>query len=496
VRPSTAVASTAFAIVALWSAFAAIVNPAQFADSIEQFNWAHSVEWGYWKHPPLPTWLMAGWGTLLDHSAYSSYSLAALCFALAGFFTWRIAHRMFGPQTAAIAIVLWGLHQGFSWRAQVYNHNTVLVMMVAACAWAAMRAADRGRLAGWLLAGLFAGGALLTKYQAVVPLAGIAFALWRNGDLRAANNQRGATAAALVAAACFMPHVLWALANDMPGYRYLADTATSLGVRGRGFRLVTFLANQLRFHLPMLGAIGLAVLWARSARTPEIVEHDVPAPARWTANWLWGLVGIPVIALLCMLLIGGLRLQAQWGLQTLQFLCLPIAWKIGVGSRPLDPRLLLASAVAIHLGSAILYASNIAKAVAVQAYRSPDRIYPAAELASQALASWRAVTGCPLKYVAGPGFEAGLVSVYSGLYPQVVEDGGRARSPWIDESDLHRSGAVLLVAGRPLDDAADVRAGGWLRVPVKEGELGSRVVSWRIQPPAADCATEALTARH
>jgi hypothetical protein len=494
VRPSTAVASAALVIVALWSGLAAIVNPAQFADSIEQFNWAHSLEWGYWKHPPFPTWLMAGWGALLDHSAYSSYSLAALCFALAGFFTWRIANRMFGPRTAAIAIVLWGLHLGFSWRAQIYNHNTVLVMLVAACAWAAMHAADRGRLADWLLAGLFAGGALLTKYQAVVPLAGIAFALWRNGSLHSAPNRRGVIGAVLVASACFMPHALWALANDMPGYRYLADSASSLGVRARAFRLVTFLANQLRFHLPMFGAIGLAVLWARSAKATGAAPQDDPAPAQWVANWLWGLIGIPVLALLGMLLIGGMRLQAQWGLQTLQFLSLLIAWK--VGSRQLDLRVLLASAVAIHLGSAFLYASSIAKAVAVQAHRSPDRIYPASELASQALASWRAVTGCPLKYVAGPGFEAGLVSVYSGIYPQVLEDGGAARSPWIDELDLQRSGAVLLVAGRPLEVAADLRAGGWLRVPVKEGETSARVVSWRIQPPAADCAREALTAQH
>jgi 4-amino-4-deoxy-L-arabinose transferase-like glycosyltransferase len=495
VRPSTVAACVTLATIALWSGLAAVVNPAQFADSIEQFNWAHSLEWGYWKHPPLPTWLMAGWGALLDHSPYASYSLAALCFALAAFFTWRIADRMFGAPTAAIAIVLWGLHLGFSWRAQVYNHNTVLVMVVAATVWAAMRAAQSERPADWLLTGLFGGAALLTKYQAAVPLAGIAYALWRNGDLRSASNRRGAAGAVFVSVACFVPHALWSLANDLPGYRYFAESAASLDPKGRAFRFVTFLANQLRYHLPMLGAIGLALLWPRPVAPVEPTEEAGAAHREWVKNWLWGLIGIPVIALLVMLLLGGLRLQAQWGLQALQFLCLPIAWKLGGHSRQLRLRALVASALAIHAGSAFLYTNNISKAVAVQAHRSPDRIYPANELALQALASWRAVTTCPLKYVAGPGFEAGLVSVYSGAYPQVREEGARMKSPWIDEADFLRSGAIVLAQGPQLAGVDDAPSGGTMRVPGKEELSRPRQISWRIQAPAEDCARSEFAAR-
>jgi hypothetical protein len=295
--------------------------------------------------------------------------------------------------------------------------------------------------------------------------------------------------------ACFIPHALWSMANDFPGYRYFAESAASLDPQGRVFRFVTFLANQLRFHLPMLGAIGLALLWPRPPAPIEPAEDASAAEREWVKNWLWGLIGIPVMALMAMLLLGGFRLQAQWGLQALQFLCLPIAWKLADYARQVRLQALVVSALAIHAGSAFLYTNSISKAVAVQAHRSPDRIYPASELASQALASWRAVTTCPLKYVAGPGFEAGLVSVYSGAYPQVREEGSRMRSPWIDEADFLRSGAIVLAQGPQLAGVDDAPSGGTMRVPGKEELSRPHQISWRIQAPAQECGKSAFAAR-
>jgi 4-amino-4-deoxy-L-arabinose transferase-like glycosyltransferase len=171
---------TAFAIAA-WSVAAAYINPAQFADSLEQFSWAHGLELGYWKHPPLPTWLIIAPIRLIGFSIYWTYALAAACFAGTAFFTWRITQRLFGPQAAVFAVLLIGLHIGFSWRAQLYNHNTVLILCVAATVWATLRALDSGKQSSWLLVGGLAGLAMLSKYQALVPLVGIVLALQLGG---------------------------------------------------------------------------------------------------------------------------------------------------------------------------------------------------------------------------------------------------------------------------------------------------------------------------
>jgi len=47
-------------MIAMWAIVGVAFSTAQWGDHFEQFTWAHSVQWGYHKHPPLPTWLLAG----------------------------------------------------------------------------------------------------------------------------------------------------------------------------------------------------------------------------------------------------------------------------------------------------------------------------------------------------------------------------------------------------------------------------------------------------
>ena len=56
----------------------------------------------------------------------------------------------------------------------------------------------------------------------------------------------------------------------------------------------------------------------------------------------------------------------------------------------------------------------------------------------------RQATTCPLRYIVGPTYESGMVSVYSGQNPALLEMGMPERSPWVDLADLQRSGAVYL----------------------------------------------------
>src|SRR5213076_3372197 len=175
----------AAALIVFWAALMAAVHPAQFSDSIEQYNWAHSLEWGYWKHPPLATWMMRGAIALLGVSHWTAPVLAALCLLGSVWFVWRLARMILPAQAAEVATLLWPLHQALSTRAEVYNHNTVVVLFSSAIAWAAVKAASTGRTRDWLVAGLLAGLGLLAKYQALVTIVGVLIALWRIGGLAA-----------------------------------------------------------------------------------------------------------------------------------------------------------------------------------------------------------------------------------------------------------------------------------------------------------------------
>src|SRR5690242_18954979 len=83
---------------------------------------------------------------------------------------WRLANEMLGRSAALPAVLATGCIAFFSYRAHIYNHNTVLVPFVYASAWFFLKAVRTGKLGYWALFGVARAGAMLTKYQFVVVL--------------------------------------------------------------------------------------------------------------------------------------------------------------------------------------------------------------------------------------------------------------------------------------------------------------------------------------
>ena len=329
------------AVVLLWALWAVYFNTAQFGDNIEQFNWAQSLELGYHKHPPLPSWALAAAITVFGASVYWAYALATLCLLGTAIFTWLIGRELVGDRVAAAALVLWGLNLTFSQRAQLYNHNTVLVLCIAATVWFAMRAsrAGRGHLLWWGATGLFAGAALLSKYQALVPLAGLLLALVASGRLRRPAQSAGLLLAVAVMIAVCTPHVAWVAQHDFSTLRYASEAIESADLRQRLGFIVSFLANQIRIWFPVLLTLALLGVWSRFAAAPPAPPRG-RGPAPDFGVWMVGLVWAGVLVLMLMALAGGVSLRNHWGVQALQFLCLWLAWRWDTHT-PIDLRRLV-----------------------------------------------------------------------------------------------------------------------------------------------------------
>jgi hypothetical protein len=382
-------------------------------------------------------------------SPFAAIALAALCFAATGWLTWSIARELLGRREATAVMLLWSLQQSFSVRAQLYNHNTALVLFIAATAWAALRV--RRHPGWWVIVGTFAGAALLCKYQAALPLAGILFALAWSGALKTRIQRAGLATAALIAGAAFAPHVAWVVQHDLSTLRYAGQSVQSGEVGGRFISLARFLANQVRMLFPALAAVALVAGWSRLARgrgraaafadsgsAVEAASRDRPE----ARAWVMGLVGLPLGILVICNLLGGVSLRNHWGVQTFQFVALALVY-LGRGLLARQVRRLavvMLDLQAIGLG---LYVQQHAHGRAYEAERRHDSAFPGQRLADAALANWRRVTSCPLRYVAGDSFTAGLVSLHTGGTAAVYE--GALQSPWIDAEDLKRSGAILVL---------------------------------------------------
>lgn len=470
--PGTAVVIS-LCVVVLWAVWAAFFNTAQFGDNIEQFNWAQSLELGYHKHPPLPSWVLGGVIKLFGPSIYWAYLLATLCLLGTASFTWLIGRELVGARVAAAAVVLWGLNMTFSQRVQLYNHNTVLVLWLSATVWCSMRASrESTRRAGWwwLATGLAAGAAILSKYQALVPLGGLLLALAWSGRLREPAQRLGLLCAAVAMTAVCVPHAVWVSQHDFTTLRYASEAVERSGPLERVGFVVSFVANQLRLWCPALLAICLCMGWDRLV--PREVEAGGPARPDlrpWAVGLIWAGLGVLVI----MALGAGVGLRNHWGVQSLQFFSIWLAWRWD-RRRAIDLGRLVCAALFIHSLSLAGYAVEHRDPTAVLSPQRIDTMYPARRLSRAAVAHWSATTSCPLRYVAGTVFDAGLVSLYSGGSLEVFDS--ESATPWVRPEDLQRHGALYVL------DANDPVPAGVTDLVTFNLAPGHRKVSSKARP--------------
>lgn len=479
-----AAVAVVLAVVVVWALWAAYFNTAQFGDNIEQFNWAQSLELGYHKHPPLPSWLLGSVIKLFGPSVYWAYVLATLCLMGTVIFTWLIGRELVGDRVAAAACVLWGLNMTFSQRVQLYNHNTVLVLFFAATVYFAIRASRAARAAPlwWVATGLAAGAATLSKYQALVPLAGLLLALAWSGRLKRSAQWGGVLFAIVTMLAVCAPHAVWVAQHHFSTLRYASEAIEDAGLLQRAGFIVSFLANQVRLWSPALLALGLCLGWERLSASHVSKANDESAPdlSIWMVGLLWA--GLLVLAVLA--LAAGASLRNHWGVQALQFFSIWLAWR-WERQGSIDLKRLVCVALAVHIASLGWYASEHRDPTTVLTKRRIDTMYPARRLARAAVAHWAETTKCPMRYVAGTVFDAGLVSLYSGGSLEVFDT--ESATPWVKPEDLSRYGALYVLDD---DDAVPAGVTNVILFDVVRGDRRGRpakTIKMGVLPPAVPC---------
>lgn len=435
--------------VLTWVALAIGLNDSQLHDSLEQFVWGQGLEWGYWKHPPLTTWLVWGTFKLFGVHPLATYALAGLMFAGTLVLTWRSALRLLPAEAALWVPLVLTLHYGFTRRAQLYNHNAVVLFFVALAILRLLIALDSDKRRDWIVLGITVGLAMLSKYQALLPLGCAVLVLAWLGRLRA--SLRGLAWAAGVALVVVSPHLAWLAQHDFSSLAYAMNYVESNEFSQRLSRPGSFLFTQLRYFGPLLLFLLVLVTW-RKFGSPAL-DQTLPALAvqRDVRAWLWGLAGLPLALVLVCALAFGVRLQSHWGLQVTQFVALALAPWLVQRLGPWDRRCWIAwgtvqalcMGLMVGQGTGLLPYENRSAAV---------RELPAQEIADKALAYWGSQTQCPLKYLSGHTTAAAIVAAHAGRPLMVLEDGDTAKSPWIDLDDMRTRGWLEVeLEGSPPD---------------------------------------------
>ena len=289
------------ALIALWRALVAAGIPLSVDESY-YVAWSKTPDFGYWTKPPMIAWAIGAARSVCGESPGCVRMVPVLAFPISTMLMFGLARRLsFSPAQAGVAALAFATMPMASFYGIAATTDGLLILFWIA-AMLSLRIALDGHRAAWLVTGLFAGLALLSKYSAGVFALSAALALlhpqWRHWW-----RTRWPWLAAAVAALVFSPNLWWNLTHGAPTLRHTAEISEHSGYALHPLAMLEFLVSQFGVGGPVL--FGGFIAWLASRR--------------WRATsdgWFLLSLSLPFLAVISMQALLS-RANANWAAPTM-----------------------------------------------------------------------------------------------------------------------------------------------------------------------------------
>ena len=232
------------------------------ADEAYYWVWSRALAPGYLDHPPMVAlWVRAG-TALLGDGPLGVRLLAPLAAAAGSLLLAMAAEDLFpGRRLGGPAVALLNATLLFGAGAVTMTPDTPLLFFWTATLWALARLLRTSRPTWRMIAGLAAGGAIVSKYTGF--LLGVGIAAWLVGDPGARRWLRTAWpwAGGVLALLCFAPVLGWNAAHGWASFVKQGGRAGDWDA-GQAWRHVAELvAGQLGLATPLVAILCAAGVW-------------------------------------------------------------------------------------------------------------------------------------------------------------------------------------------------------------------------------------------
>jgi lipopolysaccharide core galacturonosyltransferase RgtB len=240
-----------------------LVSPTANFDQAEVLLLNQTLALGYAAQPPLYVWLNAPLEMWLGPSLGLNIALKCTLLAATLVVSLLTLRDLGGNRKqAALLLAAFGLIPAIVWESQrVLTHTTLAALMVALTTRQALRLLRDGSVRNYLLLGLLAGLALLSKYNTLLSLLALAIGMLFQRSTRSLVLRPAALLVPAAAFAVMLPHLLWLLGHRAAVQPTLdkLERAPNGWVHG----LVEYAGAVASFIGPMLLVAALGFGWRR-----------------------------------------------------------------------------------------------------------------------------------------------------------------------------------------------------------------------------------------
>jgi 4-amino-4-deoxy-L-arabinose transferase-like glycosyltransferase len=304
----TIVLAALIAFAALWMLFDTVSTASVDAhwDVSEATLWAQHFAFGY-KHPPLTAWLFGLWFAVFPRQHWAAHLLNVTVITAALAVTWRLLRDHLDRNRAMFGLAALFVIPLYNLKTEILNANVVMMPFWAAALLFYLRARRGLSVVDSLLAGAFAGGAVLGKYWALFLLAGMAVAAVLGAGARRFWRSPAPYAMAAGAALVIAPHAIWfVLARGGADYAFLHDSVVVSE---------PFSAVVVRSAYYLLGAVAYAIgplLFLAALQPSKATLADIVWPAQDDRRQALLLFAVPLLLPALVNLLAPYRLTPDW----------------------------------------------------------------------------------------------------------------------------------------------------------------------------------------
>ena len=149
----------------IWTLVPAFTNNNLPLDTIEALAWGSNLDWGFNKHPPMSAFLVEIFYQIFGSQDWAYYLLSQICVIISFFVIFKFSEDFFKNKAYCLLSIflLEGIYF-YNFTTPEFNVNVCLMPFWALTALYLWKGFKDNKVIDWLLVGLFAGFAFLSKY--------------------------------------------------------------------------------------------------------------------------------------------------------------------------------------------------------------------------------------------------------------------------------------------------------------------------------------------
>jgi len=209
------------------------------------WNYAQHLDLSYFDHPPMTAYLIHLFTTIFGDNTFGVHFSAIFISFVLAVLLFNFLKLIFGYRTAFWSVVIGSTTFIFALGGLIITPDGPLLLFWMLMMLSLYIAARHNNLGWWLLTGIFAGCAMVSKYPAILAIVGALFYLLFSAERRKYFTKPGPYLAAIVSFVIFLPVVVWNYRHDWASFAFQGGRRASEAVNIRADYFFGFIGSQI-----------------------------------------------------------------------------------------------------------------------------------------------------------------------------------------------------------------------------------------------------------